>query len=146
MSITFSIQDNAAYCEANNLIETVRYDCQCKHEGGIDPACPECEGTGKVSFDNYPFQMNLANRNARTLWNALGLDFDYCGEIDPTVLLHAINSTESALVVRSGVDRQDRGVRFIDGGISTEQAENYLTRFKVLAEEGIRRGKVIVWG
>lgn len=164
MSITITIANNRGYVQENapDSISRERYTCQCVgygFEGGAIADCHDCEGTGVVTFTNYPFEMNLANVNCSTLFNALGLDFDYCGEIDPRNILKAINRTPLALIVRddrqepiglvdcikSGAKDSAKGCQVYYGGITKDQAASYQTRLAAIALEAERREDKITW-
>lgn len=143
MTVTISIEDNVDFCVAHDLVEVEENECTCLKLDFPDPDCPFCQGTGTECYKSYPFEMNLANANFSTLWHALGLDFDYCGQLDPEVLLEAVNCTEAALV-----ERCDRHIdqHIISLGIPRERAESYLVDILSMAYEAIQRKKNITWG
>jgi len=152
MSITFAIDNGSDYIRNNKpeMIEVERYDCQCvdfSENGKAEPDCRECKGSGEVKFDIFPFEMNVANGNAQTVMNSLGLDFDYCGEINPHRLLKAIQRTPVELACRQGsTDKGDRGCTIIRMGIDIKQANSYLTRLTAIAEEACKREEQVIWG
>jgi len=152
MSITIMINDNQKYIDNNSpeLIHTQTFDCQCvdfSEDGKPVSSCFECKGKGTISFTNYPFEMNLANGNFRTLWNSLGLNFDYCGEIDPRTILKAINRTPVSLVERQTTEDNEEGkVHIIHCGIDTEQAGWYFTTLTEICEEAEKREEKVYWG
>lgn len=147
MSVTLTIRNNEPYCVINGLVETVTFDCQTCEFDGVSPDCQECHGKGKVEFPELPFERNLANGNFRLVWNALGLDFDYSGEIDAQKLLDALTCADTDLMLRDTRIEQRKGhAKLIDCGISEEQAKSYIHSFRKIAEEAKRRGASVVWG
>lgn len=151
MSVTITIASNIEYCTKNNLVTFEEYDCQHCSYYDATPECFECGGnasghSGKVRFNIYPFEMNLANGNASTFLSALGIDFDYCGEMDARVIISALKSYDPALCVRSAVDEQNPNeARMINCGISFEHAESYSQRLFAIAIEAEKREEKIVW-
>ena len=127
MSITIYIRNGDEYIDQNHpeLIEVDRYD----HYDEI------------VEFKNYPFEMNVSNANHSMLWNALGLEWDYCGSILPVQLLKALDRVNPALMERSV--RVDGNHYFC--GVDAAQVESYVTRLRVIAMEAAKREEEIVW-
>ena len=152
MSITIMIENNEKYIDNNapELIETETYDCQCvdfSEDGKPVSTCYECKGKGIISFTHYPFELNVANANFSTLWNSLGLEHDYCGEIDPRVVLKAINRTPVALIERQITEDNEEGkVHIINCGIHTKQAQRYITALTEICEEAEKREEKVYWG
>lgn len=145
MSVTFFIDNNETYVDSNcpeHIRETV-YDCQCaEFNPEPNPDCRECAGTGKVTFRNYPFELNLSNTNFCTLMNALGFDFDCFGEIDPRRMLKALNRIPSGLVCREASQEGNH----LYAGICPEQADRYFRTLTEIASEAERREEKILWG
>jgi hypothetical protein len=150
MSITFTIAGNHEHTVAAGTMEYDEYDCQRCEFDGKNPECPECKpygGNGKVRFERLPFEMNVANGNARTLWASLGLTFDYSGQIDGRTLVAAIDSSDPALLVRATTEEGGNGrARVINCGIDPDRAERYRTTLRQIAEEAARREQPVVWG
>jgi hypothetical protein len=112
----------------------------------VNPACLECEGTGQLEIRELPFELNIANGNFCTLWNALGLDSEPCGEIPAGEVLLALESLEHELLERSEtVQRGRRGCRVIDCGIGPQQAQRYIAALTAIAREADNRIEPIVW-
>ena len=143
MSVTIFPTNNLKFCEENNLIETKIEDCLCKDAGCAIPNCHYCQGTGEWTEQIYPFELNLANGNFSTLWNSLGLEFDYCGEINSGELLKAVSSLDSELLLRANfVD----GENFYSFGIDKNQAARYIKKLHEICLEALKRGESVTWG
>jgi hypothetical protein len=129
MSITIMINNGEQYIEQNHpeLIEVDRYDD---------------EDYGVAEFKRYPFEMQVANANHSMLWNALGLEWDYCGHIHPMELLKALDGVNPALMERSV--RVDGSHYFC--GVDAEQVESYVYRLRVLSIEAVNREENVCWG
>jgi hypothetical protein len=151
MSITFTINDNENYVNNNcpELVHREDYSCQCvdfAENGEAYPTCSLCDGIGSIAYEQYPFELNIANANARTLINALGLTFDYCGEIDPRTILKAVKRTPAALIEREGYESHTEGEpHMIAFGIHEDQAQSYLDRLAYIAQEAEKREEKIYW-
>lgn len=146
MSVTITINKNDTYCEKEGLVTKDEYDCQCSFDG-VSPNCQECNGKGKIYFDHFPFEMNLANGNFRTLFASLALEpGEYLnGEIDARTMKQALRSAEVALIERAPHTEQGR-VTIHHCGIDKEQASRYLERLLEITAEAERREEMIVWG
>lgn len=141
MSVTIAPTNNLEFCESNNLVKVETEDCLCVG-GPENKQCHYCGGTKIWESKIYPFEMNVANGNFSTIWAALGLEFDYCGEIDATILSNAIKCTEIDLIRRAN---------YVDGnyycfGIDTKRANYYLDTLKNICSEAIRRNTSVSWG
>jgi len=152
MSVTITIENNEKYIDENKpeLIETEIYDCQCvdfSEDGNPVSTCSTCRGEGTVSFTNYPYEFNIANGNFSTLWNSLGFDFDYCGELDPRTILKAIKRTPVALIEKQTTEDNEEGkAHIINCGIDTEQANYYLIELVRICAEAEKREEKVYWG
>lgn len=146
MSISIEIAGNREYCKACGLIGETRYDCQTCDFDGKRSDCRECQGKGYVAFEVLPFEMNVCNGNFRTLWNALALPYDHCGEVSADAVLDALRGWDADLCVRAE-DRIDNphGASLISFGVSQEQAQSYEYRLLEIAKEAKRRGESIGW-
>lgn len=72
MSITFC-------CPAEPEVETNRFECdECDFWAEKKRPCV-CKGTGWIVFMGRDHDVNMANGNARIIFNTLGIEFDYCG-------------------------------------------------------------------
>jgi len=141
MSVTISIEDNCNYCREHNLVQIEEYECSCvqfPREG----ECFMCHGTGKETFEVYPFDMNLANGNFHMLWNALALPFDYSGCIDARIVRDALKGFDIALLIRDTI--QDGNV--INCGVDEERAVRYIARLTEIVDEAERRERKVCWG
>jgi hypothetical protein len=152
MSVTITISGNREFCEANNLGSFTEYDCQrCEWAGKVDPECPECKpygGNGKVRFKHLPFEMNVANGNFHMLWNALGLEPEYCGGMDGRKIQATLRTFDSRLLVREtrDVPATESSVRVIFCGVDADRAASYVSRLSEIADEAARREEQVVWG
>lgn len=149
MSVTITIANNDTYCKNNNLVTQDVYECQQCSFDGVSPNCQECGGNGKVSFDHFPFERNLANGNFRTLFASLALEpGEYLnGEIDARTMKKALRSAEVALIEREGRTEGEQGKVVIHHcGIDKEQASRYLEWLLEITAEAERREEMIVWG
>lgn len=133
MSITITIRNNTKFCDERGLFDVL-------------PA-----GDGFPETRQYPYEFNCANMNFSTLWSALGLKVEYCGEMDPRVLLEIIVKTSSDLIVRetfkSSNSKNTFGIakKAIIYGIHEKQARCYLDNLIVICGEAIRRNERITW-
>lgn len=146
MSITIFPVGNFEFCETNNLVDIIKEDCLCVSDTRNN--CHYCNGSGEYSTEIYPCEMNISNGNFKTLWNALGLDFDYCGEICPKKILDSLRILDENLLLRANfVLSNDSGdANFISFGIDKEQALRYTKRLREIAMHAISRGVNICWG
>ena len=161
MSVTITIKNNHQYCKTHNLVTKSQLPCQCAgYENGLrtlgDEACSECGGEGYTQIDEYPFELNIANANFKTLWNALGLECRAAemgflgatvvessdGEIDSRRILKALKCFSGELLVRGTVTNANH----IYCGINPEQAARYIFELGKIAMEAARREEKIVWG
>jgi len=152
MSITITIENNRAYVlrNAHSAIRLTTHTCPCvdfSENGKATPDCPDCHGTGAVTFESYPFELNLANANFRTLFNALGLPDEDYGELDSRIISRAVRKTPAALYQRARREETgERGCHLIDLGIRSDQAKRYQDALLALALEAERREEKIIWG
>ena len=146
MSVTILIANSKKYIDQNHpeMIKVETYDCQCAYGGTPEDDCWECKGSGIVKFENYPYEMNLANGNFRTLWNSLGFSTEegLYGVMRPQAILKALKRTPYELIERES--KQEGNVH--TGGIHTGQAMRYLEVLEVIAREAEKREEVIIWG
>lgn len=152
MSITFMPAGNNEYCVANGLVTTVEYQCQCVGypNNGV---CYDCSGTGVVKFNRYPFEINLANGNARSVQEMFKMPGDYCGSCNPQVILDGIEFVKSIrmaghdpLVSETEVSGDDGGITVIVCGRTPDRVDRYLEAFYEIAMEAARRKVDVVWG
>lgn len=152
MSVTITIADNALFLR-DHRPEAISYDsypCMClqRAEDGADPDCGFCGGTGSERFEVLPFEINVANGNMRTLWNALGLEpGEYLtGSIPAGDLLLALDAADADLIVRAerGQDAGP-GPKIIHCGIVPRQAKSYLTALRKIAHEADDRCEEVTW-
>ena len=131
---------NIRFCEENDLVDEIREECMCVEFG--DEECGYCENTRVNIIRVYPFDMNMANANFSTFWNALGLEFDYCGEIEVDEVIRALSFLDEKLLLRAN---------YVDGnfysfGIDKVQAQRYINSLREIAGEAKRRNVKICWG
>ena len=145
MSITIFPVGNFEFCEANNLVEIIKEDCLCDETN--KSSCHYCNGAGIYSTKIYPCEMNISNGNFKTLWNALGLDFDYCGEICPKKIIEVLKTFDPDLLLAANyVDASGESAIFYSFGIGGGRAMGYIDRLKDIAMHAISRGVNICWG
>lgn len=125
MSVTISIENNCEYVKANcpERIRTYSYDKD------IDPE--------QHVFEDYPFEMNLANGNFAALWNSLGLDCEDCSGSIRAIELKNRLKMFSAKKLTCETEVQGN---FYDFGRSTEQVTGYYWRLQQICVEALRRG------
>jgi hypothetical protein len=153
MSVTITITDN--HLDSAPRLDKV--DCLCSftyNESGDEirkdpePSCPYCDGVGFEVERVWPYEMNVANRNARTLFAALGLEAGEHleGEISGAKMLKAVNAADHALMLRhETIEKVENGPTIIDSGISLEQAVRYTSALRGIAARAIMRGKSVCW-
>lgn len=98
-----------------------------------------------TSVDNWPEhpEVNMSNSNARGVIERLGLEFDYCGSIDPDDLLGR------AMVANVG--RDDSGVRdvadgnFIDCGLPAGYYADRMAQLVDVALYARDNGLMVQW-
>lgn len=137
MSITITIQDGEEYVRKHvpELIQVEHHPAQ--------------DGYPEETFEYLPFEANISNGNFCTIWNALGLQWDHCGEVDGQVLLDAVLKTGPEFLVRClrTEGGNNGGCMIIHVGIDYERALRYLKTLKEIATEAINRGnKKVYWG
>ena len=144
MSITISPVGNFEHCEKLDLVKINREDCLCYGEHREN--CHYCNGSGFFEEKIYPYELNISNGNFETLWNALGLEFAYCGEICPHILLEAVANADVQLIIRANyVDASENGATFYSFGIDAGRAESYLNRLSQIIIQAIARKVKIQW-
>lgn len=146
MSVTIFPVGNFEFCETNNLVEITREDCLCDETN--KSSCRYCHGKGYWEEKIYPCEMNISNGNFKTLWNALGLEHDYCGEICPKKILEVLKTFDDNLLLRANyVSSNDDGdCNFVSFGIDKDRAMSYTSRLKHIAIHAISRGVLVNWG
>lgn len=142
MSFTISPTNNIEFCQKNNLVVISKEEC-CEWSD-----CHFCQGTNEYEVKNYPFEMNLSNGNFSTLWNSLGLDFDYCGEISPEILRDALLNFDEELLLRANhASSDDEGnMNFYSFGVDIDRALCYIVRLKAIVCEAFLRKTTVSWG
>lgn len=153
MSVTFSPAGNMDYCDTNKLTGETSYDCQCVdfYAPGPDAKCRTCEGKGKVTFPDYPFEANLSNGNAMDVLRMFGIEPHYEGEataeqfLGGIAFVRAMNATGHEPLVKP-TTREGGRVQVIHCGRTPDQVERYLIEFEKIAMEAARRKVLVVWG
>ena len=112
------------------------------HGSGIDPYIEKYQ---------YPFEMNVANKNFGLIWNSLGLDKD-ANSIHPLQLLSALASVRPELMERKdrnytkvGPNGQPIGARSFEFGVDAERVQYYIDKLNEIGEEAARREELIIW-
>jgi hypothetical protein len=146
MTISIFPVGNFEFCETNNLVEIIKEDCLCSPATVKD--CHYCNGAGIYSIKKYPCEMNISNGNFATLWNALGLEHDYCGQICPKKIIEVLKTFDDNLLLRANyVSSNDDGdCNFVSFGIDKDRAMSYTSRLKDIAMHAISRGVLVCWG
>jgi hypothetical protein len=139
MSIILTINNNAKFSRDAGTVEYSAVHCFCE---GENKECFYCKGSGTFISEKYPFEINLTNANFSTIFNSLGVNFDYYGEIDPDTLLNAISRTFPELIERETVKIGNS----IYCGIFYDKACIYLDILKAIAEEAKNRKELVIWG
>jgi hypothetical protein len=130
-----------------------------------NPNCPFCKGTGveKASHEVGNPTINLANENAKALFEILGLPFDNAGEMDIPTARRAImramsrgsyQQFERPEETQYGKPREVspgvvdlKPLRWHDPGLSEEKIKAYITRFADFVAQVIQLGgSKIRWG
>lgn len=153
MSVTIMPGQNMSYCDEHNLVNYTEYDCQTCSFEGVKETCSECSTypgpAGKVRFPDYPYELNVANGNFRTLWASLALEpGEYLsGFMPPATLRQALDNFDPALMERATtIEEGSTGIRLINCGVTLDQANYYYHRLLEIVTEAERRGVDIVWG
>ncbi len=137
MSVTLTIANDTD----QSIVE--RYDCQCAWDGSAPRSdCLDCHGKGEVVFTSSRWQINMANGNFHTIFSALGLSTECCGDIDPRTLAKAIKAYIPGLAVRATVQEGN----MISCGLDDDQVSRRLDVLLEIAEEAARREERIIWG
>jgi hypothetical protein len=145
VSVTIFPVGNLQFCEENNLVEIIKEECACDET--TKKWCHYCNGEGIYSFKKYPCEMNISNGNFKTLWNALGLDYYYCGQICPKKIIEVLKTFDDNLLLRANyVDASEENATFFSFGIDKEKALRYTKGLKEIAMHAISRGVLICWG
>ena len=148
MSVTISILNDTDESDVSE------YECMCADvDGKGHPECRECKGTGKVVFKSSKWERTLSNGNFSTFWSAMGLEFDYCGSIDPRDLLLAATTLNPELSVRAthvecremAGGGKDSGPKFISCGLPREQVLSYIDSIRNICTRAIELGEKVCW-
>lgn len=150
MSVTITIQNNIKYVDANcpEKIKTTTYECMCRQfeDDPFDSECPYCKGTGADKFKDYPFEMNISNSNFSAFWSSLGLDVDWCGEVNPNRVLEVLRTYDPELAERAQLtEKGDKGALYVDCGLTSVRSGTYAERLLEIADEAVLREEMIVW-
>lgn len=143
MSVTIMPSGNIRFCDENGLVEKILDVCHCvdfDNRENVD--CRYCNNTQVYTQEVYPFELNISNSNFSTLWNSLGLDFDYCGEVETDKVSSALNSLDENLLLRANYVEDN----FYSFGIDRAQAKRYIDTLKDIVEEATKRNVKICWG
>jgi hypothetical protein len=131
VSVTITINNNHKFVDSNcpELIQVEIFDKD------IDP--------DQVEYKNYPFELNIANGNFASLWQALGLYTDDCysGEISPKILLAYLNQLSLKRVCTPDEIKDN----FYTQGIDLSRASRYYWNLMQITKEAIKRNELIVW-
>lgn len=93
-------------------------------------------------------ELNVSNRNASLLLTELGLEFDYCGSIDPEHLLGLIGLRQmfpSGLELPTIEERGTGGARMIDCGVGPEYIPQKLRQLAHVATAAMAAGGIVQW-
>lgn len=144
MSVTISIRGNQSYCRKNGLDREEAVPCGC----GPATDCPDCGGTGRITFLTFPFELNLTNANFAAVWNALGIAQDWAGSLDGRALAARLATADADQIAASRTPRVSEtpdGPRMVEFGIRPIQAACYLDSLAEIAAEAERREEPVVW-
>jgi hypothetical protein len=147
MSVDITIRGNYDFCRTYGLSKMKWDPCFCSDDGtsqSADPICPFCKGRGGSYRESFPFVLNLANANFRTLWSALGIDpneEELTGSIDARNLLKAL--------ARFAPERAVRATRSTSSavycGLSWPAVEMRISAISEIADEAARREEPVTW-
>lgn len=143
MSVTITISGNRKFCQDNNLVGKLEYNCQTCEFDGNKPTCRECGGSGKVCFEDLPFEMNVTNGNFNRLWEILGITFSYSGTVNALTLLNKLANTSASKMVSTWWCEETELEYY---ATTPDQAQSYFDRLAQIAAEAMKRNQVIVWG
>ena len=89
--------------------------------------------------DNY---LNLSNRNFSVLWNFIGLEFDWCGSVEPQEVLSGLLNFESGNIT---IDPHWMSDNMFDCGLSQEQVSRYIIGLKRICADAKKAQVPIIW-
>lgn len=111
--------------------------------------CVPCAIDEREACEVCSLSVNVSEHNAALILERLGVEFDYCGMIDPADLLGRAmvgNIGRDDSGVASTEDRGERGARMIDCGLRAGYYEDRFGRLAELASAAVRLGLVVSWG
>ena len=85
--------------------------------------------------------LNLNGRNFATLWSALGLPADWCGELQPHAILESLKTLEPALVQRR---KTTEGI-WSEYGIEHQQIQRYIRKLTKICDIAEKEETKVVW-
>jgi hypothetical protein len=155
MSITFSLATITA--EGTGLACEARHGSTClvaehlldEYAHPFPGYCVPCSMDETDACEVCSLSVNVSNTNAEMLLARLGVEFDYCGSIDPAALygramVENIGADDSG--VAPSEDRGAGGAVFIDCGLRPGYFEDRFGALAALAEAAMRLGLVVSWG
>lgn len=143
MSVTITIANNRQFSRNAGTVRFDSFECDACERG---QDCHYCNGTGFVKFERLDHELNMANGNFSTLWNSLGLDVEWCGQIDGRTLAKLVESLDKSLAVRSpSVEYRNERPKVCGGGIDLSQVDRYVSTLLAIAREAERREELVVW-
>lgn len=110
----------------------VHYECMCRRDGAAYASCDMCKGSGIYTSERQSSDFNMANSNALDFLEHLGLEPDYCGELEVEKLWAAY---DAALPLLQGAhDRND------------EYLEGRLEQWRDLLLSALHHKSPVCWG
>jgi hypothetical protein len=110
--------------------------------------CFECQGEQEDACPICSLTMNVSNNNAMLLIERLGVEFDYCGVIDPADLLGRSMVANVGLDdsgMKPTVDTLGGGATMIDCGLAPGYFTERFGALANLATYAMDHGFVIAW-
>jgi len=151
MTITFQLGhvDDAGNVHHGCGID--HYNCcgACNSPDFREFGCCDCVMEARDACPDCVLAVNVSNTNARAILERLGVEFDYCGTLDPTDLLGramTANIGQDDSGRPSSIETGAGGATMIDCGRSAGYFDRNFERLATLATIAQRRALPVVWG
>lgn len=145
MTITFQIEG----IEQEDGDELACPDCKLsmrdnRVKPGASPMDCSCYGYGGPAVMPVPqFELNVSNVNGADLLRFLGVEFDYCGDIDPRDLLTALANSHGNHYQLEVDPTSEGNVYYM--GRSTDQVARNMAKLEKIATKAVKYGRRVVW-
>ena len=110
--------------------------------------CVECYGTNEEACALCNLQVNMSNANAMQAIERLGIEFDYCGHIDPDDLLGramVANIGRDDSGVSTTTERTPGNAVLIQVGLPAGYFDSRMAELVALAEAAKTHGCLVGW-